>query len=162
MSTYDPLRTYTVPSPQASVVFDNIPQGYTDLVLEFSGKITTSGANFYFQFNGDTNTNYSRTWMSGNGTTPSSGRTSNYGLMPIGSADSGDTVNIFHLLNYSNTSTYKTVLSRAGVPTGTYPGTTAQVGLWRSTNAITSILAGNDGNTFVAGSTFRLYGIKAA
>ena len=80
---------------------------------------------------------------------------------------SGSTLNtglqtVTHFMNYSNTTTYKTLLSRSGTLGGSYTGTTLIAGLWRSTSAITSILVGCTTNTFVAGSTFTLYGIKAA
>jgi len=62
-------------------------------------------------------------------------------------------------MNYANSTTNKTVLSR-GNNTGNH--TIAYVGLWRSTAAITSMLLGTTGSTWMAGSTFTLYGIKAA
>ncbi len=60
--------------------------------------------------------------------------------------------------NYSNTTTYKTVLSRCSNPTG---GTLAVAGLWRSTAAITSITLTPTAGNWLSGSTFTLYGIKA-
>ena len=62
--------------------------------------------------------------------------------------------------NYSNATTYKTVLWRDN--SNTYVA--AQAGLWRSTSAITSItLSTNSSATnFASGSTFSLYGILAA
>ncbi len=63
-----------------------------------------------------------------------------------------------NVMNYSNTTTYKTILSRSS---DLY--TEASVNLWRNTAAITSIIIGAQGAyTFSAGSTFTLYGIKAA
>jgi hypothetical protein len=68
--------------------------------------------------------------------------------------------NIIQVMNYSNTTTNKTVLARAGIAGDR---TRAIVNLWRSTSAITSILIINNGSVnFVAGSTFTLYGIKVA
>ncbi len=69
---------------------------------------------------------------------------------------------IMHIMNYSNTNTYKTALGRVNTPTNAtiYPGTTAGVGLWRNTAAITSLTCSN-GENFTSGSTFTLYGIKA-
>jgi hypothetical protein len=73
-----------------------------------------------------------------------------------------NTMNIVQIQNYSNTTTYKTALSRYGSG-GTSSATLAGVGLWRNTNAITSITIGiTDGFDFLSGAMFTLYGIKAA
>jgi hypothetical protein len=70
---------------------------------------------------------------------------------------------IMDIENYSNSTTYKTTLSRinnAGGTTGV--GAEANVGLWRSTAAITSITIGGQTGNLSTGSTFTLYGIKGA
>ena len=43
-----------------------------------------------------------------------------------------------------------------------YTGVSMRVGLWRNTNAITSVSFKANGTTWKSGSTFTLYGIKAA
>jgi hypothetical protein len=63
-------------------------------------------------------------------------------------------------MNYANTTTFKTVLSKA-----TSPSTFVRryVGLWRKTpEAINRIYVFTDGDNFNIGTTFTLYGIKAA
>jgi hypothetical protein len=63
-------------------------------------------------------------------------------------------------MNYANTTTYKTVLTRANAAAS---GVDASVGLWGSTAAITSITFDLPlVRTISTGSTFTLYGIKAA
>jgi hypothetical protein len=64
-------------------------------------------------------------------------------------------------LNYANTTTYKTIISR-GDSAGFW--NIANVALWRKTpEAITSITVFPAGlNNWIAGSTFTLYGITAA
>ena len=65
--------------------------------------------------------------------------------------------------NYSNTTTYKTILSRTNHASEPSSRVGTQVALWRSTSAITSIeIAEVIGTTWAVGSTFTLYGIKAA
>jgi hypothetical protein len=64
-----------------------------------------------------------------------------------------------HLLNYSNTTTFKTLLVRFD---NSSTETSLRVGLYRSTSAISTILVETDSSTFTSGSTFTLYGIKAA
>ena len=66
---------------------------------------------------------------------------------------------IHNVMNYANTTTYKTAIARYGTATSL---TLAQAGLWRSTAAVTSLTILVLGSTFTAGSTFNLYGIKAA
>jgi hypothetical protein len=63
-------------------------------------------------------------------------------------------------MNYSNTTTNKTILSRIN---NAENSTVARVTLWRNTAAISTIfLTEGNGANFIAGSTFTLYGIKAA
>lgn len=64
-------------------------------------------------------------------------------------------------MNYSNTTTYKTVLAKASLPS---TEVVARVGLWRSTSAINTVqIKGNGaGNLLAAGMTATLYGIKSA
>jgi hypothetical protein len=63
-------------------------------------------------------------------------------------------------MNYSNSTTHKTVFARSG---SAYTGTNANVGLWRNTAAVTSAtVANSSAANFDIGSTFSLYGIKAA
>ena len=104
--------------------------------------------------------------MRGDGSTASSNRASNQTYIEIGdqniSTDTAGNIGnvICHIQNYSNATTYKTTLSRANVADVTVR---AIVGLWRSTNAITEIdIISSGGNNFISGSTFTLYGIKAA
>ena len=162
-STYNKIEAQTLGSTASTVTFTSIPGTYTDLVLIISPIITTGSKDVCVQFNGDTGTNYSNTILSGDGSTASSARLSGqvrifldyYGV--VNTAQSNRIVNI---MNYSNATTYKTVLSRAN---NEGAGTDAIIGLWRSTAAITSmVLNAQTGGTFDVGSTFTLYGIKAA
>jgi hypothetical protein len=67
---------------------------------------------------------------------------------------------IIHFMNYSNTTTYKSLLARGN---NAASGTDAIASLWRSTAAITSITFNlQTGGTFDIGSTITLYGITAA
>jgi hypothetical protein len=69
---------------------------------------------------------------------------------------------IIHIMNYANTTTNKTVISRAnGTGSNSYVG--ISVGLWRSTAAITSINISPYNNQGIASDgTFNLYGILGA
>lgn len=151
--TYESIASTTVGSASATVTFSSIPGTYTDLILIIDSTLS-SGTDIILQMNGDTGNNYSRTYILGDGSSASSARNSNL------SSHGGGNKMIHHFMNYSNTTTNKSGISRYGTA-GTL--TLAQVTLWRNTNAITSItLTGAGVTTFQSGSTFSLYGIKAA
>ena len=158
-ATKVPLATTTLSSAQSSVSFSSISGSYTDLVLVFNGKMDTGvGADTMgLRFNSDTGTNYSATRLSGNGTTASSARWTNETIGYTGVINETQSVVIISIQNYSNSTTYKTALSRSN--TADY-GVYANTILWRSTSAITTILLRTYGNNnFASGSTFTLYGI---
>ena len=155
-ATYDCIATTTTASSAASVTFSSIPSTYTDLfcVMNFS----LSGNNeVLFNFNGDTAANYSRTYFEGNGSTASSARQSSTNhIFMLGR--SSQMVNLVSINNYSNSTTYKTLLARFSSGQGIVG---AEVGLWRSTAAINQIVISLNTGTFTNGSVISLYGIKA-
>ena len=168
--TYTLIASNTLGSAAASVTFSSISGAYTDLVLVFNGyNATVDGGSPFIRFNSDTTTNYSYTWLSGDGTSATSGRDTSkaqIGLTLVTGWDTTSTqpgMNIVHIMDYANTTTFKTVIGRASLASATYPGTEAVVGLWRKTpEAINTILISlTAGGTFATGSTFKLYGIEA-
>jgi hypothetical protein len=164
--TYEPIQTQTLTGTAATVDFTSIPQTYTDLILVSQVDFDSQG-NLTFRLNSDSGTNYSYTHLSGNGTSASSSRggTLSVGLCTITAEFTttlGDGVSITQFMNYSNTTTNKTVISRSNT---TSLGTSLSVSLWLSTAAISTItLAKNLGftGTFQSGSSFTLYGVKSA
>lgn len=158
-NTYVALDKVTVGTATSTVNFTSIPSGYTDLVLVAAGTCS-AGSYFTLRFNSDTSTNYSNTELVGDGSSASSSRNTNSNYMYIGAIRTTQTNIITQIQNYSNATTYKTVLSRTN---NAATETKAVVGLWRATPAaITSIEVGTGGaNTFQTGSTFSLYGIAA-
>lgn len=155
-STYTPIATTTLGSAVSFYTFSSIPSTYTDLVLIINPNSTVDNMNF--QFNGDTGTNYSNTWLFGSGTTASSTRGTNRTTI-AGTVSSGVEIVRFQIMNYSNTTTYKTTLNRAD-DAANYVGT--NVGLWRSTAAINSVsIVAGTGN-LPSGLMATLYGIQAA
>jgi hypothetical protein len=159
--TYEKIATQTLGSAASSITFSSITANWTDLILVFDGS-TASNAYPSLRFNGDTGTNYSNTNFRGNGSSAQSTRFSSANEMDIayGSPLSTTQTNfIIHFMNYSNSTTNKTVLARTN---NADRETGAAVGLWRSTTAITSITLKTNSPNFNVGSTFTLYGIKAA
>lgn len=162
-STYTPISTQTLGSPQTSVTFNSF-SGYTDLVLVANSIVSSgTGNDIAIRFNGDTGTNYSNTYLLGTGSSAISGRGSNFTYADSGflSANSGaPNTRIVQIQNYANTTTYKTLLTRASSENGV--NVAAYVNMWRSTAAITSMTIYSAGAlTYATGSIFTLYGIKA-
>lgn len=161
-STYEKIEAKTLGSATSSVAFTVIPATYTDLVLVSVTKSTT-GNNTRLTFNNDASALYSNTSLGGTGTTAVSRRDSGVTYMRLDWDGYNQTtefnVHITNVQNYANTTTYKTALTRSGSgPTGV----DALVGLYRSTSAISRLdVIASTGN-FDTGSTFTLYGIKAA
>lgn len=161
-STYEKIATHTIPTATASYTFSVIPATYTDLVLVYNGTITATGMDVRFRFNGDTGSNYSHTYLGGNGSAASSGRLANGAYLPsyalVGTSSSPATI-LFNIQNYANTTTFKTAIYR----TSDAPSEVlSYVGLWRNTAAINSITIFPNANNLAVGSTYTLYGIKAA
>lgn len=163
-STYEPIATQTASGSSATISFTSIPSTYTDLVLVIDGEGTSTGAsqNVTFRFNGETaSTNYSETYLRGTGSAAQSGRYSESYLPSAGAWFSGRRYNhVVNVMNYSNSSTYKTSLVRTNWAGG---DVAAIVVLWRATPAAINQMNINiDNGNFASGSTFTLYGIKAA
>jgi hypothetical protein len=158
--TYFPIATNTLSSAVASVTFSSISGIYTDLLVIISGT-TSTDTGLPMQFNSDTGSNYSGTLIYGSGSSSVSERNSNQTSMnSMGRMDSTSGNGIFHFMNYSNTTTYKTVISRGNNASSIV---IANVGLWRSTSAINTIKFMVEGAaTYSSGTTFTLYGIVAA
>jgi len=161
--TFEPIASVTTASSAATVTFDNIPGTYTDIVIvSHSGLAAANGVSL--EINDDTGTNYSLTRLTGNGTSAASARRSSTATVYVlGEGISNSTsiqhVGVLTFLSYANTNVYKTWLNQEAQSDS---GVSRSVGLWRSTSAITKLEFIAASTTFVNGSTFSLYGIKAA
>ena len=163
-ATYVSIASNTLGSAAASVTFSSISGAYTDLILVVDGISSSSVNGIVLQYNGDTSNAYSLTQIGANGSAVSSARRSSQSYININytgywtNASRGNI--IVQIQNYSNTTTYKTCLARGNFSA---TGLDAIVGLWTSTAAITSVTITNDGSGNIgSGTTFSLYGIKAA
>ncbi len=162
--TYEKIATTTLGSSAATVTFSSISGAYTDLVLITNSATGTNDIDMYIQVNGDTGSNYSWTRITGNGTSAASSRASSsnlgYRVGNMSGSNVGQNNAIIQFQNYSNTTTYKTILSRSNNPSLLIE---LFVGLWRSTSAITQIeIKAQASYSFSIGSTFTLYGILKA
>jgi hypothetical protein len=170
MSTYTPIATQTLSANTASVTFSSIPQGYTDLVLvsRMSNSNAATGFGSGLTLNNDAvaTGKLSFTILYGNGSAAGSFRwtTSTSGNVTVPLGIEATTLNaggmsVMQLMNYSNSTTFKTILTRggaAGLDTLTY------VSLWQDKSPINKItIYPNDAtNTILSGSTFSIYGIQ--
>jgi hypothetical protein len=179
-NTYEAIATNTVSgSSTTTVTFSSIPQTYTDLVLVMSVRasaVTFNNMNFMnTTLNSDTSAIYSPTFLyyrnTGGGASAISSRgtnENNFNLGGIATNNFGSSIfstYTINFMNYSNTTTNKTVLARiaTGGDLTAMDDAWAAVGLYRSTSAISTIsVSPSSSGNFVAGSTFSLYGIKAA
>jgi hypothetical protein len=167
-NTYVAIAEQTLGSAAASVTFSSISSAYTDLVLVVSSiNASASDTSLVFQVgNGsiDTGSNYSATDLYGTGSVAASGRASNSTVAyingpGIGTSTTNPNVFIMNFMNYSNTTTNKTIIVKGGIANA---NAYAIVNLWRSTAAINTIKINQVANNMNTGSTFTLYGIKAA
>ena len=165
-NTYDSIQSYTLTNSAPDVTFGSIPQTYTDLVLVNLYATVNLNEDAWIRFNSDSGSNYSWTYLLGNGSGSYSGRFNNQTWIAIDGIGTGQSMNaptqaVCNIMNYSNTTTYKTTLTRDGGLAGSYTGVELRAGLWRSTSAITSITVGCTSGNLASGSTFSLYGVKA-
>ena len=167
-ATYDPIATTTVSSTANTIVFSSIPNTFTDVRLVLVGTGSTAGLNVYYRFNGDTASNYSSTHLWGDGASAGSGRATSqpyiFGNYAGNLSTTIPTMWTMDLFSYGG-STNKTALLTGSQDLNGSGNVTRDVGLWRSTAAVTSITiwvgSTNLANGFAAGTTATLYGIKA-
>jgi hypothetical protein len=159
-STYTPIQTATLGSAQSDYTFSSIPSTYTDLVIVINGAASSGSTNtIKVNYNGDTTSGlYSYTRLLGDGSSPSSARASNSNFTGAGDTGSDRAVFIINIQNYSNSTTFKTHISRSN----SQNFVSAYVGLWRNTAAITSVTLAINTLQWATGTTFSLYGIAAA
>ncbi len=156
--TYEPIASTTLGTSATSVTLSSIPGTFTDLIL-IPAATLGSFASFEIRVNGDTGSNYSYTYLYGNGTITGSARADNMTIInTVIQGTPGPVIGQLHFMSYANTSVFKTILMSGGAASHI---ATRTVGLWRSTSAITSITI-SSAATMASGSTFSLYGIKAA
>jgi hypothetical protein len=159
--TYIPLATVTLTGPDSEIVFSSIPATYRHLVI-VKCAATSANSNNIMRFNGDANNNYTGIFMTGNGSSATTGSPSGSFAQTDSSAFTtttvGQTNSIVQIFDYAATNKHKTVLVRANRAAGAVDTLFFR---YASLSAITSIqLRPNNTNfTWSSGSTFSLYGI---
>lgn len=166
--TYEPIATTTLGSAQSTVTFDSIPGTYTDLKLVFVG-FPSSNTGVSIRLNNNSQSLYSYTEVSGDGSTASSYSTSatqsswiviGFSTGQLTSSYPG--VLTMNLFSYAG-SRFKTALFSAGLNNNAVASwIISKVALWQNTAAVTRIDITADSASFNAGAMFTLYGINAA
>jgi hypothetical protein len=166
--SYDSIASVTASAGATTITFSSIPSSYTH--LQIRGFTNTSGTGSYSKiyFNGDTTTaNYRSHSLRGDGATASAADYTGYGgVLGFVQAGMGNSTSwassVLDILDYGNTNKNKTTRLLEGVDFNGSGSVEFYSGLWMSTAAITSVTLAVSGQTYSAGSTFALYGIKAA
>ena len=170
-STYELISSNTLATSTGTVTFSSIPGTFTDLLLKVSVRSTLGAGevvSFRIIVNGDegaVNTYYSRTTLSGNGSTASSSRSSSIApwIFAEGTTANAATSNTFsnneyYIPNYASSNAKVLGSFQASENNSTTTYINAIAGLYRGTTAITQLAC--TGTTFAAGSSFYLYGIS--
>jgi hypothetical protein len=170
-NTYTLISSNILSTTSSSVTFSSIPATYTDIVLRFSTRSNTGSVQDYPEVyvNGVTS-GYSRTALNIGASSAelSSFRNTNRSGMQYYSNAGNSTTSTFtsgeyYFPNYANGST-KVISSYTTQPgnytSGNNTSTMVQAFLTNSTSAISSLTVVNYNGSFVAGSSFYLYGIK--
>lgn len=162
---YESISTTVLGSTTAAVTFSSIVGTYSHLQVRFIAR-GASGGGILTTFNSDTATNYSYHSLTGDGATASvnSGVSASNMLIVrnggIQTAASTFSAGVIDILDYSNTSKYKTLRTLNGGDANGSGNIQLESGSWRNTAAVTSITLTHNGSGFAANSSFALYGIK--
>jgi len=171
-SSFESIATVTVGGAGAAdITFSSIAADWTHLQIRGIGGNTTATHDYNTMtatFNSDTAANYSVHRLYGQGTTAVSQGYANTSNMYVGVTNNNAlsysiySPVIIDILDYANTSKYKTVRVLAGNEDNSagYGVIYLNSGSWRSTSAITSITFLPGSGNFAENSTFALYGVK--
>ena len=168
---YDSLATVTLSTNTASISFAGIPSGYKHLQIRAITRTTRADTNDFMtvRFNGDSSAIYAYHSLYGNGSSAGGGDTGTSTGTPWSGVTAGANAGsnmfgaaIWDVLDYQNTSKYKTLRLLSGTDQNATTGRIYfQSNLWQSTSAINSItITPTYGTNFVAYSQFALYGVK--
>ena len=170
---YDALATVTLSASAASITFAGIPSGYKHLQIRYINTGTTasgSGADGLDLVINSVQTGnlYDQHILSGNGSTASASASisQNYASAGLAFVSSTPTsipaLGVIDILDYANTNKNKTVRLLAGFDANGSGLIRLVSGLFRSTNAVTSLsfYINDRAQSFRTDTQFALYGVK--
>lgn len=171
--TYSKIQNITVPSgTQNAIVFTNIPQNYSDLLIKYSIRSTRAAdrTEAYAEFNGlNTSSLYSNvntiSYNNNNIFQWKNTTSTSMSAMNVTAATSTGNVyspNEMYISNYSSSTVAKSISYNGNAEnfTGASFVVGMHAGLFNSTSPITSIKFATDTGDFAQGSSITLYGIR--
>jgi hypothetical protein len=158
------IASTTVETPQNSITFNSIPQGYTDLKLVISVRANSGTPGVVIELNGS-GSSFTWRYLEGDGASATSVNGSAFGVVATANSATA-TASTFasaeiYIPNYAS-SNYKSISSDSVTENN---ATTAYAdffaNLWSNTAAINQVTlkCGTGTGQFVAGSTATLYGV---
>jgi hypothetical protein len=166
--TYIPIYTQVASGSSTTIVFNNIPQTFSDLYVALSVRsaVSATGTDCWGQINQNNAAIYSTTRLYGTGSSPASDRQTGQNIYRIGDQNAAtSTANTFtsqsvYIPNYRSTQ-FKSIVTESGQESSsaTLYYHMANAHLFSSTTPITSLSFLSGAGNFVAGSTFSLYGV---
>lgn len=168
-ASFESIASTTLGSNQSTITFNNIPQTFQHLQLRVSA-IQDTGNDWrggYINFNDDVANNYTSYNTGGGGSGNVGGGAATVATVNFLGAGWSSLlfpgVSIVDIIDYTNTNKFKGVrtfngIERNGTPRDVQYANT----VWRNTSAITKIVITVNAPNYVTGSSFALYGIKAA
>ncbi len=161
-----PIATTTLSTATGTITFSNIPQSYEHLQVRGIARRSSGNTNTIVRFNSDSSSNYATHYLLGNGSSASAGAETSatrFYLDVLTASATSYAGSVLDILDYTNTNKFKTARSLSGIDLNGSGTVFFCSGLWRSTNAITTItLSLESGNNFEQYTSFALYGIKRA
>jgi len=152
----------------ATVTFSSIPSTYKHLQIRVVARTDRSAydvEDVNLKINGASGTSYTLHTLTGDGTSVTSfgnGDSDRIDLVPTSTAASPTSAfgaNIVDILDYANTSKFKTVRILGGMNSTSYKFVRLSSGSYKSTSAVSTItVSGGAGGNFIAGTRISLYG----
>lgn len=165
------ISTTILSTTSTSVTFSSIPATYKHLQIRATTRTDRSGihvASVIASCNSDMSSNYSYHQLYGTGSAVGSyglANTTGYIATATAATQTGSvfTSLISTLLDYANTTNYKTFRTLHGFTGSAGHNIELSSTNWRNTAAVSTLtLTAGSGSNFIAGSRFSLYGIKGA
>lgn len=152
----------TIAASGSSITFSSIPSTYKHLQIRWIAN-APSGSAPYMRFNSDSSSVYTNHSLDGDGSSVYAQGQANannalFNMWGIASTANCFAGGIIDIVDYADTSKYKTVKSFAGYDQNGSGAVSLASNLWRSASAISSITITLPSPT--SGTSYALYGIK--
>lgn len=168
-TTHKLIAAQTLGSTAGSVTFSAIPSSYSDLKILFSARSTWDSSArdiVRVRLNGTSDTNHTARYIWGDGSGIIGGgytfAAGGYIAAALSNANTFSNSEVY-ILNYTSTSQNKVISTHGVEENATATASNILAGsTWASTSVVTSVSLGLSVGSFVANSSFYLYGIARA